>query len=238
MKKLKTICSAIAALTMLALAGCDLEMSDSEKVSFFQSKFDTSIQLPQTLKKAGIDMSIPAMTEFRKNDGTAWKKEDGVSFSFFLSNYTKDWSMIFQVESGNFGTTTAHQCENKVWQKNAFGCSDGNGVWDEFLKDCYVTISISADGLMKFYKDGALVTTYGGSTAPYGFNTCEFTIGAGEWVKNILNDIATNGVYCIHPSDSWANAGASGYTMAKFSLDVAVDDAGALAKYNAYKAGN
>lgn len=238
MKKLKTICSAIAALTMLALAGCDLEMSDSEKVSFFQSKFDTSIQLPQTLKKAGIDMSIPAMTEFKKADGTAWTKEAGVSFSFYLSGYTDDWSMIFQVPSGNFGTTTAHQCEDKIWKKNSFGCAAGNGAWDEFLKDCYVTISISSDGYMKFYKDGALVTTYGGTTAPYGFNTCEFTISGGEWVKNILNDIAASGIYCVHPSDSWAAGKDGEYTMAKFSLDVAVDDAGALAKYNAYKAGN
>lgn len=34
MKKLKTICSAIAALTMLALAGCDLEMPDGDKVDY------------------------------------------------------------------------------------------------------------------------------------------------------------------------------------------------------------
>ena len=32
MKKIKRICSAIAALTVLALAGCDMEIPDSEKV--------------------------------------------------------------------------------------------------------------------------------------------------------------------------------------------------------------
>ena len=44
MKKLKTICSAIVALNVLALAGCDLELPDSAKVLYNESvTYDTGV---------------------------------------------------------------------------------------------------------------------------------------------------------------------------------------------------
>lgn len=44
MKKFKTICSAIVAFTVLALAGCDMEVPDSEKVEYASSiKYDAGV---------------------------------------------------------------------------------------------------------------------------------------------------------------------------------------------------
>ncbi|MBR0100508.1 MAG: hypothetical protein IJP90_12475 [Treponema sp.] len=240
MKKLKTICSAIAALTMLALAGCDLEVPDSEKVEFYASDFSTDEKLPQTIAKAGIDMKLDPMTSFKKSDDSAWTKEDGVSFSFYLTGYTKDWSMIFQVPSGNWGTTTAHYCENSVWKANAWGCQNGNGTFDQFNNvDCFVTISMDySTGTMTYYKDGQKVTVYGtGTNGGFNGGDAAFPLSdVSEWIKSLIDDIAESGIYCIHPSDSWANAGAGSYSMKSFTLDVAVDADGAKAKYDAYTA--
>ena len=44
MKKFKTICSAIVAFTVLALAGCDMEVPDSEKVEYLtEIKYDAGV---------------------------------------------------------------------------------------------------------------------------------------------------------------------------------------------------
>lgn len=51
-----------------------------------------------------------------------------------------------------------------------------------------------------------------------------------------MDDIESTGIYCIHPSDSWANGNADGYKMKYFVVDVAVDDDGAKSKYDDYKA--
>ena len=238
MKKFKTICSAIVAFTVLALAGCDMEVPDSEKVEYFSAEFVTDEKLPQTLSRAGIDMKLAPMTGFKKADDSAWTKEDGVSFSFYLTGYTSDWSMIFQVPSGNWGTTTAHYCENSVWKSNAYGCQADNGAWDQFNNvACFVTISMDySEGTMTYYKDGQKVTVYGtGTNGGFAGADAGFP-DVSEWIKSLIDDIAESGIYCIHPSDSWANAGAGSYSMKSFTLDVAVDADGAKAKYDAYTA--
>jgi len=238
MKKLKLICSAIAAFGLLALAGCDLEIDESDKVYYFSSEFNTDEALPQTVKKAGIDMKLDPMTNFKKSDNSAWTKADGVSFSFYLSGYTSDWSMIFQVPSGNWGSTTAHYCEDSTWKANAYGCQDGNGTWDQFNNvDCFVTISMDySTGTMTYYKDGQKVTVYGtGTNGGFSGKDAGFP-DVSEWIKSLIDDIAESGIYCIHPSDTWANGSAGSYSMKYFTLDVAVDDDGAKAKYDAYTA--
>ena len=236
MKKSKRICSAIAAFGVLALAGCDLEVPDSAKVVLKSVDYDVST-LPALVADTIVfqDAVLPPLGESTKSDGSAWKTSDGVSLSFYLSGYTKDWSMIFQCPSGDWGSTTAHQCNDKVWVGNAFGCQSGNGTWNQFNGvDCYVTISMDYEaGTMTYYKNGSKVTVYGTGTSD-GWAGCEFTISTSEWVKNLINDISESGIYCIHPTDKWANDGAGEYTMKYLVVDAAVDDAGALAKYDAY----
>lgn len=208
---------------MLALAGCDLEIPKDKELVYAQGGMEVS-ELPVTKPSIVKDDSLEPLYGVTKADGTEWTTADGLSISFYLEGYTNDWSMIFQVPSGNWGTTTAHQCENSGWVANAFGNAAGNGVWDQFNNvECYVTISISADGYMKFYKDGELVTTYGGD-APGGFAVCEFKITPGKWVQNILSDIENEGIYCIHPTDSWANGNAGDYFMTYFIVDRALSD--------------
>ena len=237
MKKNKLICSAIAAFAMLALAGCDMKIPEQDLFGYLQGDMVVET-LPFTNSRIVKDATLSALDGAVKSNGEAWTKADGVSLSFFLSGYSDDWSMIFQVPSANFGTTTMHQCNNKIWVKNSYGCSAGNGAWDQFLNvDCYITISIDyTAGTMTFYKDGELVTVYGGEVSPYGAAGWEMTITGKEWVQGIINDICDSGIYCIHPTDSWAFGKDGDYQMTSFEVDVAVDADGAKAKYDAYKA--
>lgn len=239
MKKIK-FCSAIAAFFMLALAGCDLEIPESMKPQYADANYEVK-ELP--FVNAGYvpqDTVLQALNGAKLSGGEEWDvEEDGISLSFYLTGYTSDWSMIFQVPSSNWGSTTAHICNNKVWVANSFGNAADNGTWDQFNnQDCYVTISMDYDaGTMTYYKNGEKVTVYGGDTSPYGFNTFgSTTITGKEWVQNIMDDIESTGIYCIHPSDSWANGNAGGYKMKYFVVDVAVDDDGAKSKYDDYKA--
>ena len=89
---------------------------------------------------------------------------------------------------------------------------------------------------MTYYKDGQKVTVYGtGTNGGFAGADAGF-LDVSEWIKSLIDDIAESGIYCIHPSDSWANAGAGSYSMKSFTLDVAVDADGAKAKYDAYTA--
>lgn len=238
MKKIK-FCSAIAAFFMLALAGCDLEIPESMKAPYADADYEVK-ELP--FVNAGYvpqDTVLEPLNGAKLSGGEEWDvEEDGISLSFYLTGYTSDWSMIFQVPSANWGTTTAHQCNNKVWLKNSFGNAADNGTWDQFNnQDCYVTISMDYDaGTMTYYKNGQKVTVYGGDTSPYGFAVSEFTITGKEWVQGIMDDIADFGIYCMHPTDTWVNGNAGDYKMKYFVVDVAVDDDGAKSKYDDYKA--
>lgn len=238
MKKTNLICSAIAAFSMLALAGCDLVIPESQKCHYATADYVVD-ELPYVFQ--GIvqkDAVLEPLDGVTKSDGEDWTKEDGVSLSFWLEGYTDDWSMIFQVPSANFGTTTMHQCANKVWQHNSYGCSAGNGVWDQFLGvDCYVTISLDyTAGTMSFYKNGELLTVYGGEDSPYGTAKWEISISGKEWVQGIVQDICDEGIYCIHPKDSWAYGKDGDYKMKYFVIDTALDADGAMEKYNDYLA--
>ena len=233
MKRLKMICSAIAAFSVLALAGCDLTIPESQKVEYAAADFEVET-LPYVMGGVVVkDAVLEPLEDATKEDGEGWTVEDGVSLSFYLSGYTSDWSMIFQVPSANFGTTTSHICNNKTWVANNYGCADENGTWDQFNNvDCYVTISMDyTAGTMTYYKNGEKVTVYGGDTTPYGWASWGGSITGKEWVQGIIDDISESGIYCIHPSDSWANGGAGNYKMKYFVVDVAVDDDGAAAKY-------
>lgn len=235
MKKIKYICSAIAALFMLALAGCDLEIPENLKPKMAVAEYSVDA-LPYVVQGyVPQDAVLYPLDELDDYD----VESDGLSLSFYLSGYTSDWSMIFQVPSSNWGTTTMHECSNKTWVSNSFGNASGNGAWDQFNNvNCYVTISMNYDdGTMTYYKNGEQVTVYGGETSPYGFASWGSTSKTGkEWVRGILDDILTDGIYCIHPSDSWANASAGSYTMQYFVVDKEVDAEGAVEKYNTAKA--
>lgn len=238
MKKTNIICSAIAAFSMLALAGCDLVIPESQKCHYASADFEVET-LPYVIGGTVLkDSVLEPLESAEKSDGDTWEVEDGVSLSFWLEGYTDDWSQIFQVQSANFGTTTMHQCAGKIWQHNSYGCSAGNGSWDQFLGvDCYLTISMDYNaGTMSFYKNGELVTVYGGDEAPYGAAAWEFSVTGKEWVQGIIQDICDDGIYCIHPSDSWAYGKNGDYKMKYFVVDEAVDADGAAAKYNDYLA--
>ena len=244
MKKFNLICSAIAAFGMLALAGCDLTIPESKKCEYATADYEVET-LPYLLE--GVvqkDSVLEPLNGVKKSDGTTWSTSDGVSISFYLSSYTSDWSMIFQVPSSNWGTTTAHYCEDKIWQANAYGNQDGNGTWDQFNNnDCFITISMDyTHSNMTYYKNGEAVTVYGkedsegNALTKGGFKDHDAAFDTDTWVQNILDDISEYGIYCIHPTDSWANASAGDYKMKYFVVDVAVDADGAEAKYEAYKA--
>lgn len=238
MKRFKLFCSAIAALTVLALAGCDMEVPDSEKVEILEDNADpvemSVTKLPYLVEgRVGPDSSLAALKGAKKADGTEWTAKDGLSISFYMTNYKSDWSMIFQVPSSNFGTTTAHYCDNKTWKANAYGCQSGNGTWDEFITSkCFVTISMDyVNHTMTFYKDGEKVTVYG-TGEKGGFDVYDAAFDTDAWVTNILKDIESNGIYCIHPSDSWANASQGRYTLSYFYVDESLDDNGAKDVYD------
>lgn len=238
MKKIK-FCSAIAAFFMLALAGCDLEIPESIKAPYAEA--DYTVETLPFINEGYVpqDAVLEPLNGAKLSGGEEWDvEEDGLSISFFLSGYTSDWSMIFQVPSSNFGTTTAHICNNKTWAANSYGNADGNGSWDQFNNnDCYVTISFDYDaGTMTYYKNGEKVTVYGGDTSPYGFASWgSDTVTGKAWVQGIMDDIADFGIYCMHPTDTWANGNAGDYKMKYFVVDVAVDDDGANTKYENYK---
>ena len=131
MKRLKMICSAIAAFSVLALAGCDLTIPESQKVEYAAADFEVET-LPYVMGGVVVkDAVLEPLEDATKEDGEGWTVEDGVSLSFYLTGYTSDWSMTFQVPSANFGTTTSHICNNKTWVANNYGCADGNGTWDD-----------------------------------------------------------------------------------------------------------
>ena len=235
MKKIKSICSAIAALFMLALAGCDLEIPESVKPDLASADYAVKT-LPYVVEGyVPQDTVLEPLEDVEDYD----YEVDGLSLSFYLSGYSSDWSMIFQTPSSNWGTTTMHICNNKAWVVNSYGCADGNGAYDQFNKnDCYVTISMNFEnGTMTYYKNGEQVTVYGGETSPYGWKYWgSTTITGKDWVQTILDEVYLYGIYCIHPSDSWANGNAGDYTMQYFVVDKEVDADGAKAKYEAAKA--
>ena len=245
MKKFKTICSAIAALTVLALAGCDLNVPDGDKVEYPVPEEDSVEKLPYTKDTVSIGTTLSPLSGTKTSDGSAWTIDKGLSFSFALSGLDSDWTQIFHTNSGNFGLTCMHYCEKGAWKANVWPTNNvddkENGypsenspakTYNVYLgTDCYVTISLTKQDIT-FYKDGEKMFHYAddGKTK-VGYNADSAFPGMESWCTGVLTDLLNSG--CEYRSkDTWTSS--IKYNMTNFEIDIAVDADGAKAKYDVY----
>lgn len=246
MKKNKLIASAIAAIMMLALTGCDLTIRDGNKISVLNAsaidtekditKFPFAVEASESDGLIGPDSSIGPFKNLKDFD-----KDSGISISFAVKGLGSDWTMLFQLPSGNIGLTCLHSCSNKEWKANLWptGYPTENSpaqAYDVYLnsKDfIYVTISMHGDEIV-FYKDGERMFGYSDSVEGcHGGDPAFPTIE--NYVTSLINDIAEYGFYCIHPSDSWALGTGGNYLMKNLSFHFAVSDDEAEKMYNSWK---
>ena len=239
---------------MLALAGCDLEIPKDKELAYMQGGMEVS-ELPVTKPSIVKDDSLEPLYGVTKADGTEWTTADGLSISFYLEGYTNDWSMIFQTDAGSFALTCLQYCENGDWQANAWpvGYPSENSpaaTYDVYLNaDCFVTINITPSDIT-FYKNGDKMFHYADGDADEGGDTKKigwagdspssisgkyFPATMSKWCTGILDAIQDEGIYCIHPTDSWANGSAGDYSMTYFIVKEAIDADGAAALYENYK---
>ena len=239
MKRFKLFCSAIAALTVLALAGCDLEVPDSEKADYIVSEYEIE-KLPYSADGVvTIGSIVQPLTDVKKSDGSAWTIADGLSLSFAIGSLSSDWTQIFHTDSGNIGLTCMHYCKDGVWTANIWpdGYPTENSPaekYDIYLNtDCYVTISITEKDIT-FYKDGEKMFHYADSGSDkVGYAADTAFPGMESWCKGILQSFIDSGCE-FRSKDTWTTD--ITYKMNNFNLDVAVDASGAKTKYDAYKA--
>ena len=159
MKKLKLLCSAIAALALFALASCDLEIRDyfireGQKII---AESDTSNELD--FKKRNV--AAKEYFVFPEN----FSLDNGISVSFKIVDTKKnDWDLNFLQTDSTTIYLSVLRCGSDIFESNAkldanISAPDGNHTvfYDEKY---FVTISFEKDGGIVFYRDGARALTY------------------------------------------------------------------------------
>ena len=159
------ICSAIAALSMLAMAGCDLGLRDDPLGETGKTIRKT---LP-SLATANSDGTYTATCAYVTNAGTTLRFEEGVvtektgvALSFCITNaITSDWTDVLTTKSTITRLATMDYLPDGVYECHAFEASTlvGKDYTTYLEQACFVTISFNADGSIYFYKDGAAMTT-------------------------------------------------------------------------------
>ncbi len=150
MKKLKLICSAIAAFGLLALAGCDLELDDSAKVLYKDSvTFDTGVAVADDWSDSlvvGFSPMYGTFTYSLYNGGTAELEDATVTGADAWWTGRVDSSSVSLADgetvtvklSCTSGTTVAfciHVHNNTGWWW--YNPGDGNFWGDDSLNATY-----------------------------------------------------------------------------------------------------
>ncbi|MBR1714455.1 MAG: hypothetical protein IJ717_05875 [Treponema sp.] len=237
MKKLKLICSAIAAFGLLALAGCDLEISDSSKVEYAESNIEDVSGIPfyydgrllyntqvaaceSITETTGASISLMYKLSALKTDNTfEWESPLKIS--------DKDEKNVIWIDFGPLGIWLAGGGVN-FFEGEAKDANGNNGDWTAFCQTgdpVCMTVSFNVDGTISYYKDGVLAFTFSGSKE---------SVNVADGCKQAIKNIAENGfiVHATHNSDK-------SYETSYLCIDAAVDDAKAkeiattlIAKYN------
>ena len=197
MKMTKIFCSAIAALSLLAMASCDLEIRD-EYVG-------NVVQYSSTgLVASG---SVAAGTAFEAK-GTV-DTSNGVSISFKLpATLPDDWTTVVETDNVTVNLSTMKYDGTDIYEAAATATNDG--AWDSYKSTaCYVSISFNSDGSVQFYKDGLLLLTYASSTT---MNDKKTTIG--DLCEAMLEDVEIGFTIQYAVSDVYLDVGLSETTAA------------------------
>ena len=207
MKMTKIFCSAIAALSLLAMASCDLEIRD-EYVG-------NVVQYSSTGLVASGSVAAGTAVEAKGTVDTS----NGVSISFKLpATYTDDWATVVETDNVTINLSTMKYDGTDVYEAAAtYSLSSPSEAYKAFFNDaCYVSISFNADGSVQFYKDGLLLLTYASSTT---MNDKKTTIG--DLCAAMLEDVEIG--FTIQ------------YAVSDVYLDVGLSETTAAALYNANK---
>lgn len=225
---------AAAALTVLSVSSCDLEVREK-------------LQLPSA--DLG-DIEVPysrsgkIITDSKVSYVDGINTDTGVSFSYYAQGgCASDWGMIIVTQSGNIGGTCLHYKENSAWKANAWygDAADtyGEGYGVDYLayknavnsdEGAYVTITLdSKSDSISWYLNGNLYVTYNsGCTA----KDAAFP-DMSEWIDSMVKEINMNG-FTINPSDSWANQGNAYKVIKDLSVNTAMTAEEVKAAYEAY----
>lgn len=225
---------AAAALTVLSVSSCDLEVREK-------------LQLPSA--DLG-DIEVPysrsgkIITDSKVSYVDGINTDTGVSFSYYAQGgCASDWGMIIVTQSGNIGGTCLHYKENSAWKANAWygDAADtyGEGYGVDYLayknavnsdEGAYVTITLdSKSDSISWYLNGNLYVTYNsGRTA----KDAAFP-DMSEWIDSMVKEINMNG-FTINPSDSWANQGNAYKVIKDLSVNTAMTAEEVKAAYEAY----
>lgn len=227
---------AAAALTVLSVSSCDLEVREK-------------LQLPSA--DLG-DIEVPysrsgkIITDSKVSYVRGINTDTGVSFSYYAQGgCASDWGMIIVTQSGNIGGTCLHYKENSVYKANAWyedaTNTYGEGYGVDYLayknavnsdEGAYVTISLdSASDSISWYLNGNLYVTYnsGRSTKSQDAAFPDMSV----WIDSMVKEINMNG-FTINPSDSWANQGNAYKVIKDLSVKTAMTAEEAKAAYEAY----
>lgn len=125
-------------------------------------------------------------------------EDTGISMSFFIKNYSSDWTMIFQTAVADIGLTCMiFPDSNRCYPTDYPSENSPAKSYDVFLNSyCYVTISISSTGIT-FYKNGKKMFNYDDVNG--GF-TSYSSITMADLCKKIIKSISVLGIPSVHPS--------------------------------------
>lgn len=226
---------AAAALTVLSVSSCDLEVR--EKLSL------PSAELPVITVPYNRSGRIITDTYTPGVDGI--NTDTGVSISYYVQGgCASDWGMIIVTQSGNIGGTCLHYKENSVWKANAWYADATNTYgegytgdnWDAYKnavnsdEGAYVTITLdSASDSISWYLNGKLYVTYNSGRTAQDPAFPDMS----DWIDSMVKEINMNG-FTINPSDSWTNAGNAYKVIKDLSVNKAMTAEEVKAAYEAY----
>ena len=248
MKKFKTICSAVAALTMLALAGCDLEIP-KDKILEEPNLEDLEVTVDDLV--GGGDAVLPLKrkgtiftgTTVSGLSATEISESTGLSISFWIllgnegevhDNNTYEWESpvklsdlgganVVWIDVGPLGVWLASGGEN-FFEGEAQRGPDFPGVaadnWQIFCWERQkMYMSVS------FNPDGSIVYYKNGKRAlTYAPETKKGGVTVAEGCSYAI-DNALNGVLTLHATNT------NTYGMKDFTIDKGLDDDAAASLY-------
>lgn len=228
---------AAAALTVLSVSSCDLEVR--EKLSLPSADLG-DIEVPYS-------RSGKIITDSKVSYVGGINTDTGVSISYYVQGgCASDWGMIIVTQSGNIGGTCLHYKENSAWKANAwykdatntYGKGYTDADWDAYKnavnsdEGAYVTITLdSKSDSISWYLNGNLYVTYNSGRTTQSQEAAFPDMS--EWIDSMVKEINMNG-FTINPSDSWANAGNAYKVIKDLSVKTAMTAEEAKAAYEAY----
>lgn len=226
---------AAAALTVLSVSSCDLEVR--EKLSLPSADLG-DIEVPYS-------RSGKIITDSKVSYVDGINTDTGVSFSYYAQGgCASDWGMIIVTQSGNIGGTCLHYKENSEWKANAwyndatntYGEGYTGENWDAYKnavnsdEGAYVTINLDSESdSISWYINGSLYVTYNSGRTSQDAAFPDMS----DWIDSMVQEINMNG-FTINPSDPWANAGNAYNVIKDLSVNTAMTAEEVKAAYEAY----